>query len=62
MTELRIGTRVEVPHHFKPRGQERQYDRGEIMEINGGFVTVKLDDGRTIYTAIGLLTALDSSR
>lgn len=56
MTEVKFGDRVLVPRHFKPRGTDRVYDGGVVTELHKGVATIKLDDGRTVHTAVGLLS------
>jgi hypothetical protein len=53
---VKYGERVLVPKHFKPRGTERVYDAGEVIGLTKGVATIKLDDGRTVHTAVGLLS------
>jgi hypothetical protein len=56
MTNIKFGDRVLVPRHFKPRGTDRVYDGGVVTELHKGVATIKLDDGRTVHTAVGLLS------
>ena len=56
MADVKFGDRVLVPRHFKPRGTDRVYDGGTVTELHKGVATIRLDDGRTVHTAVGLLS------
>lgn len=57
LSKIEVGAKVLVPAHRKPMNAPRPYSPGTVVAVDGGWLTVALDCGRTVHVARGIVQA-----